>query len=86
MGQKLGGCCTCPFGGGGAGSPSNTMWPGQRPACQVSSWSLPFFVHNTSALQTGQTDRTGRLDRQTDRQTGQRSDSIKRIVLQTVAQ
>jgi len=23
----------CPFGGGGAGSPSNRMWPGPRPTC-----------------------------------------------------
>jgi len=34
MGQKLGGLC--PFGRGGAGSPSNTMWPGPRPTCMPS--------------------------------------------------
>jgi len=49
----------CPFGGGGAMSPSNTMWPGPRPtACQVSSWSVQPFGHNTPTSQT-------------DRQTGQ---------------
>ena len=26
----------CPFGGGGPGSPSNTMWPGPRPCCMSS--------------------------------------------------
>jgi len=26
----------CPFGEGGAGSPSNTMWPGPRPTCKPS--------------------------------------------------
>jgi len=30
MGRKLGGCCAS-FWRGGAGSPSNTMWPGPRP-------------------------------------------------------
>jgi len=45
------------------------------PACQVSSWSIQLFGHNTPTLQT---DRTG--------QTGRRSDSIGRTVLQTVAQ
>ena len=51
----------CPFGGGGARSPPNTMWPGRGlPACQVSSWSVQPFGHNTPTLQTdrqtGQTD------------------------------
>ena len=50
------------------------------PACQVSSWSVQPFGHNTPTLQTCQTDRTGL---QPDRQ---RSDSIGRTVLQTVAQ
>ena len=27
---KIGGLCMCPFGEGGPGSPSNTMWPGPR--------------------------------------------------------
>ena len=26
----------CPFGGGGAGSPSNTVWPGPRPTSVLS--------------------------------------------------
>jgi len=47
------------------------------PACQVSSWSVQPFGHNTPTSQT---------DRQTDRQDRQRSDSIGRTVLQTVAQ
>ena len=42
------------------------------PACQVSSWSVQPFGHNTPTPQTGQT--------------GQRTDSIGRTVLQTVAQ
>jgi len=70
MGQKLG---AFPLWGGGAGSPSNTMWPGPRPTCtlnptqsinQVLSWSVQPFGHTNVA------------DRQTDRQTGQRSDRI----------
>ena len=43
------------------------------PPSQVSSRSIQLFGHNTPALQT-------------DRQTGQQSDSIGRTVLQTVAQ
>jgi len=43
------------------------------PPCQVSSWSIQPFGHNTPTLQTDRTDR-------------QRSDSIGRTVLQTVAQ
>jgi len=45
------------------------------PPCQVSFWFIQPFGHNTPTLQTGQRDRTG-----------QRSDSIGRTVLQTVAQ
>jgi len=63
----------CPFWGRGAGSPSNRMWPGPRPT-RMSNFMLIY--------PTGQ-DRTGQTDRQTGRQ---RSDSIGRIVLQTVAQ
>jgi len=66
MGRKFGGC---PFRGGEAGSPPNTMWP---PAYQVSSWSVQPFGHSARTSQTGQTR--------------QRSDSIGRTVLQTVAQ
>jgi len=57
MGRKLGGC---PFGGGGAGSSSNTMWPGPSPT------STPSFIlthpavwpqyANVTDRQTGQTD------------------------------
>ena len=48
------------------------------PPCQVSSWSIQPFVHNTPTLQTdrGQTGRTG--------QDRQRSDRLGRTVLQTV--
>jgi len=60
----------CPFGGAGAGSPSNTMWPGTRPTC------VPSFVLIRSTVwpqctnvTDRQTDRTGQTDRQTDRQT-----------------
>ena len=61
---KNGGLCLF---SGGAGSPSNTVWPCQGlPPYQVSSWSIQPFGHNTP---TSQTDRT-------DRQTGQQYDSI----------
>jgi len=76
MDRKLG--VLSPFWGGGAGSPSNTVWPGPRPTC------MPSFIlmHPTVWPQyTNVTDRTGQ-----DRQTGQRSESIRRTVLQTVAQ
>ena len=43
------------------------------PACQVSSWFIQPFGHDTPTLQTGQTDR-------------QRSDSIGLSVLETVTQ
>jgi len=64
------------FFGGGTGSPSNTMWSRPRHT------SLPSFIliHPTVWPQyTNVTDRTGQTDRQ-------RSDSIGRTVLQTVAQ
>jgi len=51
------------------------------PSCQVSSWSIQPFGHNTLSLeigQTGQTDKTGH--------TWQRFDSTGRTVLQTVVQ
>jgi len=42
----------CPFRGGGAGSPSNTMCHGRGlPPCKVSSWSIQPFGHNTPTLQ-----------------------------------
>jgi len=60
----------------GAGSPTNTMWPGPRPTC-VPSFIL---IHRTVWPQyTNVTDRQTGQDRQ-------RSDSIGRTVLQTVAQ
>ena len=61
-------------GEGGGGSPSNTRWPGSRPTC------LPSFIliHLTVWPQY-----TNVSDRQTDRQ---RSHSIGRTVLKTVAQ
>jgi len=55
MGRKLG---LCPF-LGWARSPSNTMWPGRGlPPCQVSSWSIQLFGHNTPTSQTDRQDRT----------------------------
>ena len=60
--------------GGGAGSPSNTMWPGPRLTCMPSF----ILIHQTVWPQyTNVTARTGRTDR-TDRQ---RSDSIGQTVL-----
>jgi len=74
MGRKLG---AVPFGGGEAGSPSNTMWPGPRPTCK------PSFILIRPTVWPQCMNVTDRTDRQTDRQ---RSDSIGRTVLQTVAQ
>jgi len=67
----------CPFGEGELGPHLTQCGQGRGlPACQVSSWSVKPFGHNRPTLQT---------DRQ-DRQDRQRSDSIGRTVLQTVAQ
>jgi len=75
-GPKSGTGCCSPF-RRGAESPSNTMSPGPRPTSVPSGiLSHQPFGHNTPTLQT-------QTDRQTDRQG---SDSIGRIVLQTVAQ
>jgi len=74
MDRKFGGLC--PFGGGWAGSPSNTMWPGPRPTFLLSF----ILIHPTVWPQY-----TNVTDRQTG-QTGQQSDSIGWTVLQTVAQ
>ena len=66
----------CPCGGEGAGSPSNTMWSGPSPT------SVPSFILIRPTVwpqYTSVTDRTDRTDRQ-------RTDSIGRTVLQTVAQ
>ena len=71
MGLNLGGLC--PFREGGDGSHLTQCGQGRGlPACQVSSWSVKPFGHNTPTSQTGQ-----------DRQ---RSDSIGRTVSQMVAQ
>ena len=79
MGQNWG---AVPLWRRGAGSPCKTMWPGPRPT-RVPSFIL---IHPTVWSQyTNVTDRQERQVRQTDR-TGQRSDSIGRTVLQTVAQ
>ena len=74
MGRKLG---AVPLWGGGAGSPSNTMWPGPRPT------SMPGFILIRPTVWPQCTNVTDRQDRQTDKQ---RTDSIGRTVLQTVAQ
>jgi len=66
--------------GMGAGSPSNTMWPGPRPTCTPSF----ILIHPTVWPQF--TNVTDRQTGQTDRQVRQWSDSIGRTVLQTVAQ
>jgi len=68
-----------PLWGGGAGSPSNRMWPVPSPTCMPS-----FVLIRPNSLATVherhiQTDRTDRQDRQ-------RTDSIGRTVLQTVTQ
>ena len=73
-GKKLG---AIPFGGGGAGSPSNTMWPRLRPTCKPSF----VLIHPTVWPQYDNV-----TDRQTDRQDKQCSDSIGCTVLQTVTQ
>ena len=72
-GPKIGGCAPL---GRGAVSSSDTVWPRPGPICVPSF----IFIHPTAWLQyTDVTDRT-------DRQDKQRSDSIGRTVLQTVAQ
>jgi len=47
-----------PFGGGGAGSPSNTMWPGPRPTC------MPSFILIRPTTWPQCTNVTDRTDRQ----------------------
>jgi len=71
MGRKLGGLC--PFGERELGPHLTQCGQGRGlPVCQVSSCSIQPFGHSTPSSQTGQT--------------GQRTDSIRRTVLQTVAQ
>jgi len=68
---KFGGRGLCPCGGGGAGSPSKTMWPGPRPTTVING----ILIHPTVWPQyTKVTDRTGQ------------SDSIWQTVSQRVAQ
>jgi len=74
MGRKL---RAVPLSGAGARSPSNTMWSGTRPTCATSF----VLIHPTDWPQY-----TNVADRQTDRTDRQRSDSIERTALQTVAQ
>jgi len=77
MGRKLGDYA--PLGEGELGPKLTRCGQGWGlPACQVSSWFVQLFGHNTPTSQTGQTDRTG--------QERQWSDSIRWTVLQTVAQ
>jgi len=77
MGRKLGGGCD-PL-GRGAGSPSNTMWSGPRPSC------APSFIFIRPTVWPQCTNVTDWADRQIDRTDRQRTDSIGRTVLQTVA-
>jgi len=72
-GPKIG-CWLCPFEGEGAGSPSNTMWPGPRHTC------LPSFILIRQTVwpqYTNVTDRQTGQDRQTERR---QTDSIGRTV------
>ena len=55
-----------PFWGRGAGSPSNTMWPGPRPTC------MPTFILIRQTVWSQYTNVTDK----TERQTGQLPDSI----------
>ena len=63
-----------PLWGRGAGSPSDTVWPGPRPTC------TPRFILIRPTVWPQCTNVTYRTDRT------ERSDSIWRTVLQTVAQ
>jgi len=75
MGRKVG--KAVPLWGGGAGSPSDTMWPGPRPT------SVPSFVLIHPTVWPQYTNVSDGQDRQTERQW---SDSIGRTGLQNVAQ
>jgi len=61
MGRKLG-WLTCPFGGRGAGSPSNTMWPWPRPTCMPSFILIRPTVWPQCTNVTDRQDRTDRTD------------------------
>jgi len=77
-GPKIGGCCapSLLFCWGGAGPITQYSLGWGLPSCQVASWSIELFGHNTPTLQlTSQTDTDSR-----------RSDSRGRTVLETVVQ
>jgi len=69
------------WGGGRAGSPSNTMWPGPRP---IRTPSFILIRPTVWAQYTNVTDR--QTDRHRTHRIERRSDSIWRTVLQMVAQ
>jgi len=50
----------CPFGRGGTGSPSNTVWPGPRPTF------VPSFILIRPTVWPQYTNVTGRTDRETN--------------------
>ena len=54
-----------PLWGRGAGSPSNTMWPGPRPTCVPSFILISLTVWPQCTNITDRQDRTDRTDRQT---------------------
>ena len=58
MGQKVWG--PCPFWGGGAGSPSTTMWTGPRPT------SMPSFILIHPTVWPQYSNITDKTDKQTD--------------------
>ena len=61
-GQKIARAGCAPF-FGGAGSPSNTMWPGTRPTTTPSFVLIhPTVWPNTPTSQTGQTDTQDKTD------------------------
>ena len=70
----------CALGKSGTWVPSNRMWPGTRPTCE------PSFILIHPTVWPQYTNVIDRQTGQTDRQAKQRSDSIGRTVLQTVAQ
>ena len=57
--ENLGGRL-CPFRGGGAGSPPNTMWPGPRPTCMPSFILIRPTIWLQCTNVTDRQDRTGR--------------------------
>jgi len=59
-GPKIEGLCR--FGGGGAASPSNTMWPGPRPTCLPSFILIRQTVWPQYTNVADRQDRTGQTD------------------------